>query len=51
MMLDSLRRRDADALSVINRQHVGFIARDGDYLRRIYPQYFEASEPNEYLAF
>lgn len=51
MMLDSLRRRDADALSVINRQHLGFIARDGDYLRRIYPQYFEASEPNEYLAF
>lgn len=51
MMLDALRHKDADALSVLNRQHLGFIARDGDYLRRMYPQYFEAAQPSDYFAF
>lgn len=51
MMLDALRHKDADALSVLNRQHLGFIARDGDFLRRIYPQYFEAGRADDYFAF
>lgn len=51
MMLDCLRRRDAEAIAVMCHQHLGFITRDADHLRRLYPQYFYENEKSEDLNF
>lgn len=51
MILDCLRRRDAEAIVVMCHQHLGFITRDADHLRRLYPQYFYANERSEDLEF
>lgn len=40
LILDALRRRDDGALRFIAQQHVLLAEREGDHLRRIYPQYF-----------
>ena len=50
-MLDCLRRRDAEAIAVMCHQHLGFITRDADHLRRLYPQYFYENEKSEDLNF
>lgn len=42
MMLDALRRRDAEALGLLSNAHLAHIERNAEDLRRIYPQYFEA---------
>ena len=51
MMLDCLRRRDAEAIVVMCHQHLGFITRDADHLRRLYPQYFYENERSDDLEF
>ncbi|PWM59450.1 MAG: GntR family transcriptional regulator [Subdoligranulum variabile] len=40
LILDALRRRDYGALRFIAQQHILLAEREGDHLRRIYPQYF-----------
>ena len=51
MMLDCLRRQDAEAIAVMCHQHLGFITRDADHLRRLYPQYFYENEKSEDIIF
>ncbi len=51
MMLDCLRRQDAEAITVLCHQHLGFITRDADHLRRLYPQYFYENEKSEDIIF
>ena len=43
MLLDALRRRDAEALSLLCETHLEHVARSAQELRMIYPQYFEAA--------
>lgn len=40
MMLDALRRRDAEAVGLLSNAHLAHITRNAQDLRRIYPQYF-----------
>lgn len=42
MILDSLRKRDAGAVCLLNARHIEQIVWGGEDLRRIYPQYFES---------
>ena len=42
MMLDALRKRDAEALGLLSSAHLSHIERNAADLRMIYPQYFEA---------
>lgn len=44
MMLDALRRRDAEAVCLLSSRHIEQIVWSGEDLRRIYPQYFESNE-------
>ena len=39
------------AIAVMCHQHLGFITRDADHLRRLYPQYFYENEKSEDLNF
>ena len=41
MMLDALRKRDAEALGLLSSAHLSHIERNAADLRMIYPQYFE----------
>lgn len=42
MMLDALRKRDAEALGLLSNAHLAHIERNAQDLRLIYPQYFAA---------
>lgn len=44
MMLDALRKRDAEAVCLLSSRHIEQIVWSGEDLCRIYPQYFESSE-------